>query len=343
MFSQPCGRPWPGKMPVCWCVTDGKPGLVNQALGLAEAMGLEPVVKRVSLRAPWRIASPPFMMLKALAFSPNSDSLAGPWPDIVIGSGRPSILPLLYIKEQSRGLSFAVQVQDPVMLRSRFDLIVAPVHDALFGDNIVAMTGAMHRVTPARLTDAADAWRDRFAPIPRPAVAVMIGGSNSRYRLQAAEMSLIAQQLRQLSKTGYGLILTASRRTGLESLKVLRNALADCQAFIWDGEGDNPYYAMLGTASAIIVTGDSVNMISEACATSKPVYVIQLPLKKPNKDQERNKFASFHRDLRDDGYIRFFTGKVDDWSHDPLRERERVAEVARQTYERWHSLRGSSG
>ena len=97
------GLTWPHPLPVCWCLSDGRPGMENQAVGLAEAMGLTPVVKRVILKTPWRIASPHITAFKRFAFSKKGDALASPWPDIVIATGRPSILPALHVKGQAGG------------------------------------------------------------------------------------------------------------------------------------------------------------------------------------------------------------------------------------------------
>jgi uncharacterized protein len=323
---------WPHPIPSCWCVTDGRPGMENQAVGLAEALGLTPTVKRVVLKTPWRIASPHVTAFKRFAMSERGDRLEAPWPDIIIATGRPSILPSLYVKGQSAGRTFTVQLQDPVSLRWRFDRIVAPAHDNLSGDNVIVMDGALHRVTPAKLAAEAPRWAGAFAKISRPYVSVLLGGNNSRYRLEEAEITALASQLKALSLQGYGLLITGSRRTGDANIAALRQALAGCGAFISDGGGDNPYFGMLALADAFIVTCDSVNMISEACSTGKPVYVAMLPAPGRRGSSERDKFSRFHRNLQNSGRIRFFDGRIEDWAYEPLREMERVAQLIRHAY-----------
>src|SRR5215813_7463859 len=106
------GLSWPHPLPQCWCLTDGRPGMENQAVGLAEAMGLAPVIKRVLLKTPWRILSPHITALKRFAMSEKGDRIEPPWPQILIATGRPSILPSLYIKGQSGGRTFTIQLQD---------------------------------------------------------------------------------------------------------------------------------------------------------------------------------------------------------------------------------------
>jgi mitochondrial fission protein ELM1 len=303
----------------------------NQAVGLAEALGLMPVVKRVILKTPWRIASPHITAFKRYAFSKKGDPVDPPWPDILIATGRPSILPSLYVKGQSGGRTFTVQLQDPISLRWRFDRIVVPAHDDLSGENVLVMNGALHRITPQKLADEAPRWAEAFAAIPKPRIAVLLGGDNSRYRFTEAEARVLARQLKALAGQGYGLLITGSRRTGESNLNVFREALAGCAAFISDGSGDNPYFGMLAHADAFIVTCDSVNMITEACSTGKPVHVVQLPAQ-GRRVSERDKFSRFLRGLEESGRIRFFKGEIETWAYEPLREMERIASLIQQAY-----------
>jgi mitochondrial fission protein ELM1 len=304
----------------------------NQAVGLAEAMGLSPAVKRVFLKAPWRILSPHITAFKRYALSEKGDRLHGPWPDILIATGRPSILPSLYVKGQSGGRTFTVQLQDPVSFRHRFDRIVVPAHDNLSGENVIVMDGALHRITPEKLAGEAARWAHAFRDIPSPRIAVLLGGSNSRYRLEEEDIRGLGQQLLGLASSGFGLLITGSRRTGEANLAALRDLLAGTPAFLSDGSGDNPYFGILGHANAIVTTCDSVNMISEACSTGKPVYVAMLRPQGWRGAGERDKFVQFHRRLEKSGRIRPFKGSVEMWTYEPLREMERVAGLVRSAF-----------
>ena len=79
-------------------------------------------------------------------------------------------------------------------------------------------------------------------------------------------------------------------------------------ASIWDGAGDNPYFAYLAFADAILVTADSVSMISEAAATGKPVHILAV-------DGGSAKFARFHQLMQRAGVIRPFAGSLESWSY----------------------------
>lgn len=307
----------------CWVVTDGKPGMENQCLGLAEALGLDPVVKRVRLRSPWRQLSPYLRIGNRFAAGPDGDPIAPPWPDLLIGTGRKAIAPSLAVRKASRGRTFTVQIQDPMATPRLFDLVVVPRHDRLRGPNVLVTRGALHRVTPAILAEAADRHAPRLAHLPHPRVAVLIGGNNGVYALTPTIMGDVAEKLADLARAhGAGLMVTPSRRTGADNEAILRARLSGLPAEVWDGQGENPYFAYLGLADAIVVTCDSVSMTSEACSTGKPVYVIDL-------DGGSPKFRAFHEGLLQDGITRPFTGELDQWSYPKLDETRQVAEEVR--------------
>jgi len=307
----------------CWVVTDGKVGMENQCLGLAEALSIVPVVKRIKLRSPWKQLSPFLRHGLAYAFSSDGDPIAPPWPDILIATGRASIPASLYVRRMSRQNggrgTFTIQIQNPIIDPSRFDLVIAPRHDTLSGTNVMTTRGSLHRVTAQMLKVEADKFLPTVAHFPSPRVAVLIGGSNAVYSLTSREMKVLSAQLRQIVEYGGSLMITPSRRTGAENVDILRDALRGSQAYVWDGTGNNPYYGMLGVADIILVTSDSVNMVSEACTTGKPVFVINLP-------GGSDKFRRFHQAMQDDGMARPFKGQIDEWTYTPLNDMELVVD-----------------
>jgi len=306
------------RAPVCWVVTEGIAGTENQCIGVAEALGIAPVVKRVKLRFPWKQLSPWLRLGHDKALTPDSDPIAPPWPDLALVSGRKAVGVGLDIKRRSGGKTLLVQIQDPKLPARLFDLVVAPQHDDMHGDNVLVTTAGLHRVTPAKLAAARAEWAGKLAALPAPRVAVMIGGNSRAHRMTAAAAEKLAAGLQKLAAEGAGLMITASRRTGEANAALLRAKITGKNVFFWDGQGENPYFAFLALADYIIVTEDSVSMASEAISTGKPVYIAAL-------EGGARRLDHFHRLLRQQGYTRPFTGTLETWSYDPPRDTEKVA------------------
>jgi len=302
---------------------DGKPGMASQALGLAEATGFAFSEKMLSIRRPWAWL-PPLLWLAPLdAARAAGRSLEPPWPDLVIGCGRNTARPALSIRRAAVGRTLAAQIQDPRVGRGEFDLLLVPEHDRLRGPRILVTSGAIHRVTQELLA----AERRRFPALDnlaRPILGVLIGGSNRAYRLDLRRLGEIAEMIAAvLRRTGGSAVVTPSRRTGAAGLGVLREQLAGLPGSIWDGAGDNPYYAYLAIADALLVTADSVSMVSEAAATGKPVHIIGL-------DGGDAKFARFHETMRKAGITRPFSGEIECWSYLPPDDTARAGAALRE-------------
>ena len=98
--------------------------------------------------------------------------------------------------------------------------------------------------------------------------------------------------------------------------------MANTNAYLWNGEGENPYYGFLAWADYIIVTADSASMISEAATTGKPVYMVDLA-------GGSARFDKLHAALLRNGIIRTFAGTLQDYSYTPLDDATMVAEEIR--------------
>ena len=294
--------------PFGWVLHDGKAGMASQALGLAEAVGLDFEEKGLAIRFPWSWLPPSLWPAPLAACGGAGGRLTPPWPDFVIACGRNAAMPALAIRRASGGRTIAAQIQDPGVGRGAFDLSIVPEHDRLRGKRVIVTRGAVHRVTQARLA----AERARFpalSAMPRPVLAVLIGGSNKAYRLTLERVGEIAEAIAQIVRQrGGSALVTPSRRTGGEGQALLRRRLAGLPAAIWDGRSENPYFAYLALADAFLVTADSVSMISEAAATGKPIHILDL-------DGGNRKFARFHTAMQDAGITRPFAGRIEDWSY----------------------------
>ena len=317
----------------CWVLSDGRPGSEAQSIGSAEAMGLAPRTKQIEVRAPWRWLPPIIWPRSLRTLARGGPRLTPPWPGVLIACGRLTAVPALAVRRASQGACFIVQIQDARIAARHFDLVVVPQHDRLRGSNVLTCRGALNRVTPQRLAAAAERLAPQLDHLPRPRVAVLIGGPSRAYRMPPRVVRNLAAQLADLARRhGAGLMVTASRRTGEENESILRAALAELPSVFWDGRGDNPYFGYLGFADAVVVTEDSVTMVSEAAATGKPVHVVGL-------EGGSAKFRRFHADLRQAGVTRPFTGRLEKWHYAPLDETVRIAAEVRRRLDLWDLAR----
>jgi len=286
-----------------WFMTTGEAGFRTQARGLANRIAGGARELTIDLANPWRFLPAGLIPAPLDRLSATSDQPVPPWPDLLVSCSRRAAVVAAAIKRASGGRTLAIHVQNPLIDPRAFDLVVAMEHDGLVGPNVLSVPTALHDVTPARLGEAAKHWRRRLFKRGRPLVGVVLGGSNKHQPFtlkMAGELMDGLQRLRR--ETGAGLAITPSRRTP-EEIKAAFHArfAGDPEVFCWDMQGDNPYLGILALSDRLVVTSDSVSMISEALATPNPVEVF-------GPDGGR-RHARFLHGLADKGLIRAFTGE----------------------------------
>lgn len=297
----------------CWIITEGLAGTENQCIGVAESLGLKPKVKRVKLREPWKSFSPWLALESWWTFDPL---IFRPWPDLLITSGRKAIAASRYIKKMSLGETFTLHIQDPKISPKNFDIVAVPKHDELRGKNVLVTTAAPNRITPERLKLEKIKFKS-VAPKKKPCVAVLIGGNSKTHRIKEDRANKIIDDLLKLDAS---LLVTVSRRTPNTIQEMFKNRLKGKNIYMWDGTGENPYFAFLSYADYIAVTNDSASMISEAATTGKPVYSIPL-------EGSSEKFTSFYKNMKQVGAMRIFDGSLEQWDYKPLNDAQKVAQT----------------
>ncbi len=314
----------------CLVISDGRRGIENQALGLAEAFGRlrkPKIIKHVVKSGkPFR-ACPPKIQF-ALKPTP-ADYGIEVMPDIVIGCGRQAIAPLLALKKAGGNGVFTVYVQDPRMDTQHFDLVIAPKHDGLTGDNVETMIGSPNRVTGKLLADNVLNFALELAKMPAPRVAVLIGGTSKTHTLSRCVHQGHIHAVNALVQQGISVMLSTSRRTpGWAREDYCKSFFDRKQVWLWDDnrseQGDNPYFAFLGAADAILVTEDSTNMLTEACATGKPVFTLPMSCKKAGGV---GKFAELYQRLKNRCHVVPFEGNIEAPPYNVLDETRRMAKI----------------
>ncbi|RKK04394.1 mitochondrial fission ELM1 family protein, partial [Teichococcus wenyumeiae] len=157
---------------------------------------------------------------------------------------------------------------------ARFDLLVVGRHDSPApAANVMPILGATHRVSPARLAAARAEWAE-LGTLPGPRVALLVGGPVRGEGLDMATAAALVPAARRHFPDAT-ILATTSRRTGAAATARIAADLAGSphRLFRWGDAGPNPYAGFLAWADAVIVTADSVSMLSEACATGRPVLI----------------------------------------------------------------------
>ncbi len=278
-----------------WVISDGAAGNERQALALASALGVPARVLALPLRAPWAWFAPRRIPGGRLALAPRDRAgFAAPWPDIAIGCGRSAALLTRMLRDLSDGDCYTVQILDPRIDPRHWDAVVAPRHDRLEGPNVLTTIGSLHPIDDTWLQSGREAYPD-FETLPRPRVALLVGGPRHGIEFDDALAKSLLATVRGLAQNG-SVLATISRRTPPAFAAQLRDALSKNPGLFWHGEGTNPYPGLLGWADHIVVTPDSVNMLSEACAVGVPVHTAAIaPLPE--------KIARFHAALRERGLL----------------------------------------
>jgi len=318
-----------------WIISDGKAGNDAQTRGVLDALGLSYEVKLVEPTGLWKLLGPWGPVSPAERFGTERSQFRPPWPDFAIAAGRLTTPYIRRLKRAAGRQTYTVILLDPKVGTGAADLYWVPEHDRLRGANVITTLTAPHSYTPRRLAELRRTMPAEIAALPAPRVAVALGGPDGNYRYTPEAVARLVSALRSLAGLGAGLMLTPSRRTPSEVAALVREATAGTPRLFWSGEGGNPYPHFLAHADAFIAPADSVNMVGEACATGKPVYVFE-------PEGGSGKRARFHEALRRHGATRPMPERFDGvevWSYTPLNSAETIAtEIARRWTKRRQML-----
>jgi len=300
-----------------WTIGDGRAGIDNQVLGLAEA-----IAQIMPAQLQHFVAPRPNLLSLFKAKNPMAN-MKPPWPDIVIGCGQASLPYTTAMRKWSDASTFCVQLQAPRRPAKQFDMIIAPAHDQLEGENTFKITGSTNRICKQKLEAAKEQFSKQIKTLLNPSLAVMIGGNSKRHKLTKPAFKKLLERLTILAASKVALMISTSRRTpGFAKRGLRRKFGKNPNVWLWTGakrDGENPYFAFLATANAVVVTSDSTNLITEAASAGKPVLLFKL-------EGEDGKFADLYTDLANRNLLVPFTGSIATWDTEPFDETARAAE-----------------
>lgn len=307
-----------------WTLLDNRPGHRVQALGLAQALaqqsGMAYHIKE--LRFTKWVELPNFMLgssLRAVTKATRGE-LVEPFPALAIAAGRRTYPALRWLKKQSP-TTRTVQILWPGSA-NELDAVLLPAHDKPHPDLAVRpIVGALHSLSDHGLREAGLRWQDRYAHLPKPWIGVLIGGHTKNSRMHTAEVATILRQAAALTEGTGSLLITTSRRTPNFPFEAFIKGLGiEADLFHWEKGQPNPYQGILALANQLVVTSDSISMLSEACFTGKPVWLAGHAM------QESMKHRKFAESLRDAGHACYLSEYQQGWCpHVKLDETSRIA------------------
>jgi mitochondrial fission protein ELM1 len=288
-------------LPRVWTLLGHRRGDNFQVLALAQGLGL-PFETRSMRYNVLRRLDKRLLARSLVSVRPSAGKwLEPPWPDLVIGIGHRSVPVARYIRQASGGKTRLVQLGNPRIDPSIFDLVITmPQYAVRDSGRVLRLPFAMgtpHSVET--LTAEEDAY---LAALPRPHRLMVIGGSTRNWEMVAESIAAAARTLIRRSEGDGGTVIAIdSPRTDPAVLDAVRMAIGQDRHRMVDGPVPR-YVTLLSDADEIYVSADSVSMLSEAVFTGKPVGMIPIRLSRRGRWHYRLSEAGLigppFRDLR---------------------------------------------
>jgi mitochondrial fission protein ELM1 len=266
--------------PLVWCLLGRKAGDNTQVLALAQELGYGFREKHIRARS-WELlvhlgSRPSLAGIDRAA----STALEPPWPDLVITAGRRNEPVARWIRQRSGGLTRLVHLGRPWARLEEWDLVVTtPQYFLPRQANIHHNSLPLLRWSPGELAAAAQGLRPRIAELPRPWIALLVGGDSGQFVLTADKGRRLGTLADELARDcGGSLLYTDSPRTPAAAGDALQQRLvAPGMAYRWGrSEAGNPYRGLLALADGFVVTGESMSMLAEAAATGRPLFIFDM-------------------------------------------------------------------
>jgi mitochondrial fission protein ELM1 len=261
-----------------WALLSHRSGESQQILGLAEALERDHGLPFRVLEPRWTPQANLLGLTRRTSLAglrPESrDALGARSPDIVLSAGLRNEPVCRWIARRSRQRSLTVMLGRTWAPPAAFDLVVTtPQYRLPAHPHVLENPLTQHRLSPERLASARHAFEARYGALARPRLGVLVGGDSGPFHLSRSVAERLAERALDLAGGGT-VIATTSSRTPRAAGEALAERLGPPHdLWRWNRETVNPYFGILAWADALLVTGDSIAMVSEAVATGKPVRI----------------------------------------------------------------------
>ena len=298
-------------------LTEGYHGMISQVEGLAKALQTEFQHKIVRLNWPWNFIPPKLTPISEIILKDKHYINENKSFDLVISCGRKSVIPSAIIKKKNANI-FTIHIQDPKVNYKNFDVIIAPEHDELKGENVISSKGSIHYITQSEIEKAKNYLVNKFHN--ENVVSLILGGPNKYYSFSNEDLTQVFRKIKSnFISQGYKALVVPSMRTPKRIIDLAMKEFVKV-GFVVNTVDKQAYLSALALATNIVVTCDSTSMISEAAASGKPIFVAHM---KPKKNNYR--FKKFFQLFKEMGITKELGDKVDNWTYNRLNEADRIA------------------
>ena len=295
--------------------------MISQVEGLAKALDIEFTHQKIELNSFWKLIPPNLTPVSKLVFKKIDISDF----DIIISCGRKSVIPSIYLKNNSKKKVYNIHIQDPKVNLDKFDFIVSPEHDGLDGNNVINTKGAIHYLTEAEIMDNKDYLNSFIKNDERKILAFIMGGPTKYYEYSTKNIKMIFSILYSLNKKhDFQLVVIPSMRTPNNTIQYAKEFFGDNHTVV-ENIDKKAYLSALAVSEYIVVTCDSSSMISEAALTGKPVYIANIL---PKRNDRR--FQNFRNLFRGLNITRNLGEPLENWNYQRLDETNRVAKIIKE-------------
>jgi len=318
-----------------WLLLDDRPGNCSQVLGIGKALELNHTL--IKFRYNKLSKLPNLFLQKTIKHININDrkQFKPPWPKLIIGCGRKSAPIGRWIKKESHNYSKYIQIMWPAYPYKDLDLIFTPSHDNINKKkNVVNIQISPNIIDKKLLSESKVKWKTEFNQLNQPRVTLAIGGDTKFHKLNANHIKELFKQIKEIMNDKGSLLVTTSRRTSIEAYEAIKNEIKKLkiQSVFWDPKykKPNPYYGYLSYADIVVVTGDSVSICSEVCATGKPLLIYA-----PNAITIK-KHKLFHNLLIKKGIAQYLNKSnlknIKQLKYKAINESKNIANIIKKTY-----------
>ena len=298
-------------------LTEGYHGMISQVEGLAKALQAEFQHKIVRLNWLWNYIPPKLTPISEIILKDRHYITENKSFDLVISCGRKSVIPSAIIKKKNTNI-FSIHIQDPKINYKNFDVIIAPEHDDLKGENVISSKGSIHYITQSEIEKAKNYLVNKFQN--ENIVSLILGGPTKYYSFSNEELTQVFKKIKSnFISQGHKVLVIPSMRTPKRIIDLAMKEFAK-EGFVVNTVDRQAYLSALALATNIVVTCDSTSMISEASASGKPIFVAHM---KPKKNNYR--FKKFFQLFKEMGITKELEEKIDNWTYNRLNEADRIA------------------